>query len=231
MTRDKQSGAVDSDFDDAARDGDTILREALAGYPRTIRPGDIVIDLVQGRPLYIRREVAPTAAEYFDVQDFDLTTYKAHPWLPITPDDTVFECVFIPTKPQDIPGSKGDKSYDYPRGRLARVPVEWLYDADTHRHAEHVIDTLTRLFENAADPEYRQAVVDVAVDTFGTEWVDVALEVGGFDPSNYGADATHRGAMNAKAEEDGSDARTDTPAPDHDVDEDGLGDFDDFDGE
>jgi len=228
MTSDEPRGAVDRDHDDAARDGETILREALAGYPRTIRPGDIVIDLVQGRPLYIRREVAPTAAEYFDVQDFDLTTYKAHPWLPITPDDTVFECVFIPTKPQDIPGSKGDKSYDYPRGRLARVPVEWLYDADTHRHAEHVIDTLTRLFESAADDEYRQACVDVAVDMWGEEWVDTALEVAGFDPSAFGADADHRGATNANAEAEGSDARGETPTPEPDGGD--LGDFGDFDG-
>lgn len=225
MTRDNQGGAVDSDFDDAARDGETVLREALAGYPRTIRPGDIVIDLVQGRPLYIRREVAPTAAEYFDVQDFDLTTYKAHPWLPITPDDTVFECVFIPTKPQDIPGSKGDKSYDYPRGRLARVPVEWLYDADTHRHAEHVIDTLTRLFESTNGPAL-QATVNVAVNVWGEEWVDMALEVAGFDPDEYDRDVVIDFEPQGSTPEDDHETAVDEANRAAAVTDDGeLGDF------
>lgn len=187
MESNAPGGAVDNDFDDAARDGRTVLQEALAEFPRTIERGDIVIDLVQGRPLYVRRTTAPTAAEYFDSQDFDLTTYKAHPWLPVGPDDPIYECVFIPTKPQDIPSTKGDKSYDYPRGRLARVPVEWLYDGDAHRHAEQVITTLSYLFEST-DGAALQATANVAVNVFGEEWVDTALEVAGFDPSDYDRD-------------------------------------------
>lgn len=224
MPSDEPSGAVDADFDDAATDAEAQLRKNIAAYPSAIQPGDVVIDLVERRPLYVR-ERKGTAVDVFEREAFDLTTYKAHPWLPIGPHDDVFECVFLPTKPSDLPSKKKSQTYSYPRGRLARVAVEWLYDSDTHRHADQTIEGLARLFENAAGPEYRQAVVDVAVDTFGTEWVDVALEVGGFDPSNYGADATHRGAMNANAEAEDSDARTDTPDPD------GLGDFDDFDGE
>jgi len=223
MPSDEPSGAVDADFDDAATDAEAQLRKNIAAYPSSIEPGDVVIDLVEGRPLYVRARKG-TAVDVFEWEAFDLTTYKAHPWLPIGPHDDVFECVFLPTKPSDLPSKKKSQTYTYPRGRLARVAVEWLYDSDTHRHADQTIEGLARLFENAADPEYRQAVVDVAVDTFGTEWVDVALEVGGFDPSNYGADATHRGAMNANAEAEDSDARWDTPDPD------GLGDFDDFDG-
>jgi len=224
MASQEPSGAVDNDFDDAATDAEEQLEKNIAAFPAGIERGDIVIDLVEGRPLYVR-EREGTAVDVFERDSFDLTTYKAHPWLPIGPTDDVFECVFLPTKPSDIPSKKKSNTYSYPRGRLARVPVEWLYDSDTHRHAEHVIDTIARLFETAADPEHRQAVVDVAVDTFGTEWVDIALEVADFDPSSYGADATHRGAMNANAEDDGNDARTDTPDPEPDVDEDGLGDF------
>lgn len=242
MTSQTEDGAVDNDFDDAATDAEEQLRKNIAAYPAGIKPGDIVIDLVEGRPLYVR-ERKGTAIEVFERESFDLTTYKAHPWLPVTPHDDVFECVFLPTKPADIPSKKKSQTYSYPRGRLARVAVEWLYDSDTHRHAEQTIETLARLFENAVDDDFRQAVVDVAVDTFGTEWVDVALEVGGFDPSAFGADADHRGAANAVAAEEGSDARGEPPEPDVDPkgstdedgeeapDEEGLGDFDDFDGD
>jgi hypothetical protein len=191
MTSQEPSGAVDHDFDDAATDAEESLRKNIAAYPSAIEPGDIVIDLVEGRPLYVR-ERKGTAVDVFEREAFDLTTYKAHPWLPIGPHDDVFECVFLPTKPSKLPSKKKSQTYTYPRGRLARVAVEWLYDSDTHRHAEQTIDALAYLFENAADPDYRQATVDVAVDTFGTKWVDLALEVAGFDPSKYGADADDR---------------------------------------
>lgn len=213
MTNQDPSGAVDNDFDDAATDAEAQLRKNIAEFPAGIKRGDIVIDLVEGRPLYVR-ERKGTAVDVFEREAFDLTTYKAHPWLPIGPHDDVFECVFLPTKPSDIPSKKKSNTYSYPRGRLARVPVEWLYDSNTHRHAEHTIETLARLFESAVDDDFRQGVVDVAVDTFGTEWVDIALEVAGFDPSTFGADADHRGATNAVAEAEGSDMRGEPPEED-----------------
>jgi len=178
---------------------------------------------VKGRPLYVRRSRG-SAVEYFESQDFDLTTYKAHPWLPVSPDDTIFECVFLPTKPDDIPGSKKNKTYDYPRGRLARVPVEWLYDSDTRPQDDAAASMVAAMVATATDADYRQAVIDVAVDTFGPAITDDGIERAGFDPSKYGADADERGAINQVAKHEGSDARTDTP-------DDGLGDFGDYDGE
>jgi len=186
MPSDTPSGAVDNDFDDAATEAEESLRSNIAAYPAGIEPGDIVIDLVEGRPLYVR-ERKGTAVEVFEREAFDLTTYKAHPWLPVTPHDDVFECVFLPTKPADIPSSKGDKTYSYPRGRLARVAVEYLYDSDTHRHAEQTIDALARVFENTGGPAL-QAVVNTAVNAYGEEWVDLALEVAGHDPGDYDQD-------------------------------------------
>lgn len=192
MTSEDPSGAVDNDFDDAATDAEAQLRKNIADFPAGIKPGDIVIDLVEGRPLYVR-ERKGTAIDVFEREAFDLTTYKAHPWLPVTPHDDVFECVFLPTKPSDIPSKKKSQTYSYPRGRLARVPVEWLYDSDTHRHFEATVERLSLLFENAADDDYRQAVVDVAAGAFGNEAVDLALEVAGFDPSKWGHDGDYEG--------------------------------------
>lgn len=187
MTNQDPSGAVDNDFDDAATDAEEQLRKNIAEFPAGIKRGDIVIDLVEGRPLYVR-ERKGTAVDVFEREAFDLTTYKAHPWLPIGPNDDVFECVFLPTKPSDIPTKKKSNTYSYPRGRLARVPVEWLYDSNTHRNAEHVIETLRLVIENAGDGINRETVVDVFEDTFGPVWVDQALELAGISPSAFRSD-------------------------------------------
>jgi hypothetical protein len=132
--------------DDAATDAEGQLRKNIDRYPSDIRAGDIVIDLVEGRPLYVRK-CKGTAVDVFENESFDLTTYKVHPWLPIDATDDVFECVFLPTKPADIPASEKEQTYSYPRGRLARVPVEHLYGSSTHRHDEQSIDVLVDLAE------------------------------------------------------------------------------------
>jgi len=186
MPSDEPSGAVDADFDDAATDAEAQLRKNIAAYPSSIEPGDVVIDLVQGRPLYVRRQRG-TAAEYFESEDFDLTTYKAHPWLPITPDDTIFECVFLPTNPESIPTAKKDKTYDYPRGRLARVPVEWLYDSDMRPQEDQKRALLAAMFANAedltegsdSDLDLVESLFAVARATFPADTVAEAAERAG----------------------------------------------------
>jgi hypothetical protein len=216
MTSQEPSGAVDNDFDDAATDAEEELRKNIADFPSTIRRGDIVIDLVQGRPLYIRQEKGE-AVDVFERQSFDLTTYKAHPFLPIGPHDMVFECVFVPTKPTDIPTSKKTQTYDYPRGRLARVPVEWLYGTDTHRHAEHVIETLALVIENTDAGVTRNTVVDAFDDTFGPAWVDEALELAGVSTSKFRAES--KPDTTDDVQQADTDGGTDTDDAD-------LGDFD-----
>lgn len=186
------SGAIDSDSDDAERDPKKILTDKLAAFPRQIKATDVVIDMVEGRPLFVRRQVADTAVEYFDREDFDLTTYKAHPWLPITPEDPIYECVFLPTKPSDIPSEKKNQTYDYPRGRLARVPVEWLYGSDTRPQEEFLRTIIGRLFQtvddvvededpNRAADQIHRWLSDVAKVAFGDAIVDDALAEVGFD--------------------------------------------------
>jgi hypothetical protein len=195
------SGAVDNDYDDAERDARDRLTERLDAMDREIKPHDLVIDLVQGRPLFVRRSKG-TAVDYFESESFDLTTYKAHPWLPITPDDEVFECVFVPTKPQDIPSERSHKTYDYPRGRLARIPVEWLYGSDTRPQKDAKASLVAAMVERAPTDAMRQYVVDVAVDTIGPRLTDDAIERTGRDPSRWGADSDARGAINRASADD-----------------------------
>jgi len=119
------TGAVDHEFDEAERDASERLADQIAdmdgrGHDR-LQAGDVAIDLVKRQPLFVLERVADTVVDYFEETDFDLATYNQHHYLPVRPSDPVFECAFI--------GSLDDlhrfsDTYDYPAGRLARVPVE-----------------------------------------------------------------------------------------------------------
>jgi predicted nucleic acid-binding Zn-ribbon protein len=118
-------GAIDNEFDDAERSPGETLLDALADIDaRThgaLTGGDVAIDLVTRQPLLVRQRVADNLAEYYEEEGFDLLTYKQHAFLPVHIDDAVFECVFVGSI--DDLHSEG-KTYDYPAGRLARVPAE-----------------------------------------------------------------------------------------------------------
>lgn len=145
-------GAIDRDFDDAERDARDQITDRLAEHNRTVEARDVAIDLVYHRPVFVRRSVADSCVAYWeDGRDFDLTTYKAHPYLPVTPDDTVFECVYIPTKPGDVRHDPADKTYDFPAGRLMRVPVEYLYDSKTRPQDDFRAAFLAALLATADD--------------------------------------------------------------------------------
>lgn len=168
MTSQEPSGAVDSDFDDAAHDVRDRIESELDDFPTSIERGDIVIDLVKDRPLFVRGIEADSAVEYADGNgNFNLTTYKAHPWLPVTPDDTVFDCAFVPTTADKIPTDAEDQSYAYPEGRLARVPVEYLFDKETHRHDDFVFNILAGIIDAVDDAAVAEAVVVAAEDEYG----------------------------------------------------------------
>jgi len=119
------AGAIDNEFDAAERSPAETLLDALddIGAPThgSLTAGDVALDLVTRQPLLVRRRVADDLAEYYEREEFDLLTYKQHAFLPVGIDDPVFECVFI----ADIGDLHTEgRSYDYPAGRLARVPVE-----------------------------------------------------------------------------------------------------------
>lgn len=117
-----QDGAIDADFGDAERSAREQLRAALDDLgPTEPMEGGVALDLVTRQPLFVRRRVADTLVEYYEANDFDLLTYKNHPYLPITVDDAVFECAFIPRSAEQA-HSVG-KTYDYPRGRLMVIPI------------------------------------------------------------------------------------------------------------
>lgn len=116
------TGAIDNDWDDAERSAREQLEAELEGTQTEPLEGGVAIDLVTRQPLFIRRVVADSVVEYFEDEDFDLASYKSHPYLPVTLDDTVFECVYISGNPEQA--HNVGNTYDFPRGRLMAVPVQ-----------------------------------------------------------------------------------------------------------
>lgn len=127
-------GAVDNDYDDAEKPPAEQLAESfkaeVGDVPthQDLSEGDLAFDLVTRQLLLVKEEAAESIVEYYDMEGFDLASYKVHPWLPIRSTDPVFTCVFVPSNVEDV--HKGGRDYDYPAGRLARVPTELLGDAD-----------------------------------------------------------------------------------------------------
>jgi len=120
---DAPNGAVDNEYDDAARDYNDRLADALEGVPTEPEPDSIVIDLVTRQLLYVTERVADSCQAYEQREGFDLVTYKMHPWLPgIGADNAVYECVYHDSNPQNA--HKPGKTYDFPAARLMRVPHE-----------------------------------------------------------------------------------------------------------
>jgi Arc/MetJ-type ribon-helix-helix transcriptional regulator len=119
-------GAIDSDWEDAERSPREILeanvQEALDGTLESPVAGDVAFDLVTRQPLFVRGVAAEDLVEYYEAEEFDLASYKVHPWLPgVDLDNAVLECSFLGSI--DDVHSQG-KTYDYPEGRLVRIPVE-----------------------------------------------------------------------------------------------------------
>ena len=108
---------------DGGRDSFEADCEAQLGDRQTEpMPGGVAIDLVTRQPLFVRREKYSNLGEHYDAEGYNLLTYKTHPYLPVTADDSVFECVFVNGNPEGI--HKVGQTYDFPAGRLAHYPVE-----------------------------------------------------------------------------------------------------------
>jgi hypothetical protein len=120
-------GAVDADYDDAALSS---REQLLEDRPALTDPvaGGLAVDLVTRQLLFVRREVADDLVAYYEQEDFDLLNYGPHPYLPVTVDDSVFECIYVDdVGVQDLADLGESKTYDFPAGRLAAVPLQEVW--------------------------------------------------------------------------------------------------------
>lgn len=122
-------GAVDQDFDEAEQSYEQRVEAALDGIRTEPVAGSLAIDIVTRQVLFVRRKVADTLEEYHEENGFDLATYGPHPWLPVSPDDAAFECYYANDLSLDgLDELGGKRSYDFPEGRLAVVPIEMAWN-------------------------------------------------------------------------------------------------------
>lgn len=122
-------GAIDHDFEEGEQSYEERVEGALEGIQTEPVAGGIVVDIVTRQLLFVHEKVAPDLATYYDEEGFDLATYGPHPWLPVTFDDAAFECVYLSDVSLEKLGDWGDvKTYDFPAGRLAPVPVHMAWD-------------------------------------------------------------------------------------------------------
>ena len=124
-------GAVDADFEEAAL---SARERLLNDQPDLTRPvaGGLALDLVTRQLLFVRDRVADDLGAYDERENFDLLNYGPHPYLPVTVDDPVYECVYVDdVGVQDLDGLGESTTYDFPAGRLAAVPIQEVWaDAD-----------------------------------------------------------------------------------------------------
>jgi hypothetical protein len=122
------AGAIDNEFDEAEQSPKKVFEEAIEELDCDLEAGSVALDLVTRQPLYVHEHVADDLYEYYERDGFDLYSYKSHPSLPVEPTDSVFECVYIAHDPQQA--HNAGKCYDFPEGRLMKVPLAEAWDDD-----------------------------------------------------------------------------------------------------
>lgn len=126
-----ENGAIDQGFAEAELSARERLANDAPDTPTAPIEGGIALDLVTRQILFVRREVAPNLAEYYEAEEFDLLNYGVHPFLPVSVEDRALECVFLSDITAESLGKFGEngKTYDFPEGRLAHVPIERTWHA------------------------------------------------------------------------------------------------------
>ncbi len=151
-----------------------------------IRSGDVVHDLVERGKMQVIEKAADSVAAYREREDFDLAEYKSHPLLDVSAHEPVYTCVYLP----DSPTTSFSGTYDFPRSRLARVPVEEANQDLERIQDAQTIDLLARLMvagEEWSDPDTFDEVALLAKDagiaedlvTAARELADVERTIGG----------------------------------------------------
>lgn len=106
-----------------------------------LRLGSVVIDRTRNVSLRVVGRDHRDAAEHPHVDPEDPMLRR----LGVEPGDAVYDCVFLPDA-QDDKLTAPRKTYHYPEGQLARVPVEAALEEDARRiHTQILVEFLAAL--------------------------------------------------------------------------------------
>lgn len=120
-----------------------------------IRVGSVVLDRARNKPLRVVGKDHRIARDHPNVQVDDA---MARQW-GVTPEDTVFDCVFLPTGDDAVTAPR--KVYAYPEARLTRYPVEAALPDDARRiHTQILIEAFAAVLSKADEegPSVRENV-------------------------------------------------------------------------
>lgn len=84
-----------------------------------LQVGDVALDLAQGRPVHVLEDTGLTAAEWSELNEYELCENYGNARLDAAPEDSVFEVVYCSSIK-----SEPSKTYAMPESRLVRVETE-----------------------------------------------------------------------------------------------------------
>ncbi|GAB3669587.1 hypothetical protein [Halopiger thermotolerans] len=130
-----------------AEDDDTMTDET------DIKPGDVALDLAQGRPVHVLEDTEQTALEWTNEYGYDLLENYGNARFNASADDRVFDVVYCSSVK-----SEPNKTYAFPESRLMRIETE---KADGGRQVfDRIVATvLEELFLRAAEDDEQAADV------------------------------------------------------------------------
>lgn len=154
-----------------------------------IKVGDVCTDLVKRGKVQVVGKTADTVEEHQQTESYDIQTYKANALLDVADDEPVFSVVYLP----DEPGTSFNKTYDFPRSRLARVPVEEANDELDRVQRGLAIQILFNLYQTSGSDDMAttmEAFHDVASHSpIPADVVEVAAELADVEERFEGGDA------------------------------------------
>ena len=133
--------------------------------------GDVALDLAQGRPVHVVNATGQTAAEWSEMNDYELTENYGNDRLGASADDLVYDVVYCSNAK-----SEPSKTYAMPASRLLRIETE---AADDGRpvYQRAVRDTIETLLLAASADTTRRTIVELATPAFGNDLVTEAAEL------------------------------------------------------
>lgn len=125
----------------------------------TLQVGDVALDLAQGRPVHILEDTGLDAAEWSELNDYDLVENYGNSRLNATADDRVYRCVYCSSLK-----SEPSKDYSFPESRLCRVETEAADDGPpvAQRVRERLLADLLAEAHHVGNGDLTQALTAVA---------------------------------------------------------------------
>lgn len=145
-----------------------------------IQIGDVVMDLSQKTPLHVVG-ISPKTAEEHEYVRGD----KVAEMFDVAPDETLYECAFLPAGDDQISPPK--RTYSYPESRLLRFPSERPTSMD--RIQTELRNCTLQSIVDAADDDVRTELLELIEGVYNGRTADRIRELAEADDLEGGESA------------------------------------------